>query len=268
MSPKTRKAATAQKAPKANGSTSARARSSAEKTQAVGPDGTPIAEGRVAQMRQTYGFAKQVDPQITAWMLGAAALAFVVFLLIGFALGHPIIWGIAGIAAAALAATIVMARRTDAGAYKMIEGKPGAALAALSSVRRGGWYIEQEPIAMEGRPQGQDYSNVATVYRAVGRPGVVLIGEGPANRAKKLLLAEQKKVERLAPGAPVHLMRVGEGEDTTPIKKINWQMQKMRPVLTKEEVATVNKRLKAMTGVKTAIPAGMDPRRVRPTRPR
>lgn len=256
MSPKT---------PKANGSTSAKADRSTARTAS---DGTAVPQGRVAQMRQTYGFAKQVDPQITTWMVGAAVITFVVFLLIGFLLGHPIIWGIAGFFAAALAATIVMSRRTDAGAYKMIEGKPGAALAALTSIRRGGWYVQQEPVAMEGRPQGQDYTNVATVYRAVGRPGVVLVGEGPQNRAKKLLVAEQKKVERLAPGAPVHVMRVGEGDDTVPVKKLSWQVQKLKPVLTKDEVSVVNKRLKAMTGVKPAIPAGMDPTRVRPSRPR
>ena len=53
--------------------------------------------------------------------------------------------------------------------------------------------------------------SAALVYRAVGRPGVVLIAEGPSGRAQKLLAAERKKVERVASGVPVSVVRVGEG---------------------------------------------------------
>lgn len=251
-------------------STSGRFRRPAKDSTPSGParGGAPATPGRVDQVRQAYGFAKQVDPKITTWMVGAGVGVFLLFLLIGLLLGHPIIWGITGIFLGVLAAVIVMSRRTDSGAYSMIEGKPGAALAALTSIRRGGWYIPQEPVAVDGRPQGQDWSSVSTVYRAVGRPGVVLVGEGPANRTKKLLAAEQKKVERFAPGAPVHQFRVGEGDDTVPVRKLSWQVQKLAPVLTKEEVTTVNRRLKAITGLKAPVPAGMDPSRVRPGRPR
>jgi hypothetical protein len=37
----------------------------------------------------------------------------------------------------------------------------------------------------------------------------------------------------------------------------------MKPVLTKEEVSAVNKRLKAMGGLRPPLPAGIDPNRVR-----
>lgn len=228
----------------------------------------PANPGRMAQMRQGYEFAKQVDPKINLWMLGAAAITLVVMLLIGLLVGHPWYFLVLGIPLAALVAVIVMSRRADRGAYTMIEGKPGATMAALSSIRRGGWYIEQQPIAADGRPHGQDYSNVATLYRAVGRPGVVLVAEGPTARAKKLLVEERRKVERLASGAPVHTLRVEEGESSDPdvisVRKLAGKVQRMRPVLTKEEVSVVNKRLKAMTGTRTSgIPAGVDPTRAR-----
>lgn len=234
----------------------------------------PSKPSRVAQVRQAYTFAKQVDPKITQWMIGAFLLTLLVMVGIGFLVGHPWYFLIIGLPLAALVATIVMSRRTDKGAYAMIEGKPGATLAALSSIRRGGWIIEQQPIAADGRPKGQDFTNVATLYRAVGRPGVVLVAEGPAARAKKLLIEERRKVERLASGAPVHLMRVGEGETSgdiqmVDVRKLSSTIQRMKPVLTKEEVTLVNKRLKAMTGMRQAgVPAGMDPNRVRPQRPR
>jgi hypothetical protein len=37
----------------------------------------------------------------------------------------------------------------------------------------------------------------------------------------------------------------------------------MKPVLTKAEVAAVNKRLKALGGMRPPLPAGVDPNRVR-----
>jgi hypothetical protein len=37
----------------------------------------------------------------------------------------------------------------------------------------------------------------------------------------------------------------------------------MKPVLTKEEVSAVNKRLKSLGGLRPPIPAGMDPQRAR-----
>ncbi|AKT52104.1 DUF4191 domain-containing protein [Arsenicicoccus sp. oral taxon 190] len=227
----------------------------------------PSKPGRFAQIKQGYGFAKQVDPKITQWMVGAAALVLLVMVAIGLITGHPWYFLIIGIPLAALAALLVMSRRTDRGAYAMIEGKPGATMAALSSIRRGGWYIEQQPIAADGRPRGQDYTGVATLYRAVGRPGVVLVAEGPTARAKKLLVEERRKVERLASGAPVITLRVAEGESDDPeqisVRKLASKVQRLKPVLTKEEVTVVNKRLKAMSGLRTGIPAGMDPTRAR-----
>ncbi|WP_409485501.1 DUF4191 domain-containing protein [Arsenicicoccus dermatophilus] len=233
----------------------------------------PSKPGRVAQVKQAYGFAKQVDPTITWWMLGTFLVTLLVMVGIGLLVGHPWYFLILGVPLAALATMIVMSRRTDKGAYSMIAGKPGATLAALQSVRRGGWYIEQEPIAADGRPKGQDYSQVATVYRAVGRPGVVLVAEGPTSRAKKLLVEERRKVERFASGSPVHTWRVDETETDDPqvvsVRKLAMKLQRMKPVLTKEEVGVVNKRLKAMTGIRhTGLPAGMDPSRIRGQRPR
>ena len=52
----------------------------------------------------------------------------------------------------------------------------------------------------------------AIVYRAVGRAGVVLIAEGPAAKAAKLLASERRRTSRLVPNVPVHGFRVGAGK--------------------------------------------------------
>ena len=96
-------------------------------------------------------------------------------------------------------------------------------------------------------------------------PGIVLIAEGPSGRAQKLLAAERRKVERVASGVPVTLLRVGDGgtEDEVTIRKLANRVQRMKPVLTKDEVSVVNKRLKSIGGVRPPLPKGVDPTKVR-----
>ena len=82
------------------------------------------------------------------------------------------------------------------------------------------------------------------------------------------LLAEKKKTERVAPGVPVTVYRVGEGKDdgVIEIRKLTSRVQRMRPALTKDQVVKVNQRLRALGGVKLPVPQGIDPMRVRPDR--
>ena len=68
---------------------------------------------------------------------------------------------------------------------------------------------------------------------------------------------------RVAPGVPVHLLVVGDGDDQVRVKKISSRLTRMRPVLTKAETAVVNKRLKSLGGMKPPIPEVVDPTRAR-----
>ena len=224
----------------------------------------PKKPGRFAQVRQVFTAARGVDPLIGWWMALAALSTLVVMVGIGVLLDQWVYFLILGIPLAAMAASIVLSIRAKRAAYKSIEGKPGAAGAALSSLRKG-WYFDQQPVAAEaGRPG--DMASSAMIFRAVGRPGVVLVAEGPAARATKLAEAERRKISRIAGASvPVTVYRIGEGggKDEVSVRKVTSKLQKMKPVLTKEEVAAVNKRLKAMGGLRPPLPAGVDPNRVR-----
>ena len=227
--------------------------------------------GRVAEIRQAYRAIKSLDPRLGWWMLGAGVLAFLVVVALGALLGGGIGSGwfwysvLVALPTGFLAATLVMNRRGNKAMYGALEGKIGAAGATLNGMGRRGWYADQEPVAVEGargtRPQ--DMVGAAMVFRALGRPGIVLIGEGPSGRVRKLLKQEEKKVARVAPGVPVHLWVIGDGEGQVPIKKVSGKLTRMRPVLTKAETAVVNKRLKSLGGMKPPIPKGVDPTRAR-----
>ena len=228
------------------------------------PATTPAKKpGRIAQVKQVFLSAKAVDPAIGWWMALAALGVLVVAAVVGIIFSALIYALIIGLPLAFLAATIVLSRRAERAAYKQIEGQPGAVGAALRSIRRG-WYIEETPVAADAQ-RATDLQSAALVYRAVGRPGIVLIGEGPPGRAQKLLAAERRKVERVASGVPVTLLRVGDGgtEDEVTIRKLANRVQRMKPVLTKDEVSVVNKRLKSIGGVRPPLPKGVDPTKVR-----
>ncbi|MEO6791565.1 MAG: DUF4191 domain-containing protein [Ornithinibacter sp.] len=223
--------------------------------------------GRIAQIRQAYSAIKGLDPNLGWWMLLAAVVTFGVIVGVGAIIGGGWLWYsiILAIPAAVLAAVIVMNRRGNTAMYRALDGQAGAAGATLQGLGKRGWYAGQEPVAVEGargsRPS--DMAGAAMVFRALGRPGVVLIGEGPQAKVTKLLKQEEKKVARVAPGVPIHLWTVGDGEGQVPIKKVSGKLTRMRPVLSKAETSVVNKRLTSLGGLRPPIPKGMDPMRAR-----
>ena len=221
-------------------------------------DSTPKKQGRLSQLRAVFSMTRKSDPAAVWWMLlaffGTVAIAFG----IGYLIDHPIYVTIIGVMLGVLLAVAFLARRAEGAAYAQLAGQPGASGAALQGLRRG-WNIEQQPVAVDPRTQDM-------VFRAVGRPGVVLVTEGPSTRVNRLADKEQKRLSRVLPNVPVVIVNAGDGEGQVPLRKVSRTLTKMRPVLTKPEVSEVAKRLKALGGAKLPIPKGVDPMRARPDR--
>ncbi|WP_432504659.1 DUF4191 domain-containing protein [Kineococcus arenarius] len=215
---------------------------------------------RLRQLKQVYDMTVRADPATKWWMLLAVGGPILVGVVIGLLTGHWIYFPLLGIMVGVLAGMFLLGRRAERAAYVSLEGQKGAAGAALSSIRRG-WTVDQEPVAVE--PRNQDM-----VFRAVGRAGIVLVGDGPPTRVRKLLEGERRKVARVAPNVPVHLFTVGDGgaEGEVPLRKLASRVQRLKPTLTKQEVAAVSKRLRALGGVRAPVPQGVDPLRARPDR--
>ncbi len=210
------------------------------------------------QLWEVFQMTREAQPSITWWLLGAFVGILALGLVIGLAVGHPVYVTLLSLPVALIVVMLLLSRRAERAAYSRIEGTPGASASALGTIRRG-WNIEEQPVAID--PRTQD-----VVFRAVGRPGVVLIGEGPSHRVKRLLEGERRKVARVAPNVTVHLVEVGRDEGQTPLPKLVRTIQKLRPSLTKAEVAAVSKRLRALQSSRPPIPKGVDPLRARPDR--
>ncbi|APH01218.1 DUF4191 domain-containing protein [Janibacter indicus] len=224
----------------------------------------PKRENPFKRIASVYKTIKAIDPQVTLWMLLAFVVVLGVGTLIGLLVGHVILALIVAIPFALLAAMIVLSRRGERAAFAQMEGQRGASIGGLSALRRG-WYYDQEPVAADAT-KPSEINTAAVVFRALGRPGIVLLGEGPKHRVDKLFVKETKKVSRVAPGVPVHTFIVGTGEGELPPRKIRMTLTKLRPALSKEEMSVVNKRLKSLPGIRQGVPAGVDPSRARMNR--
>ncbi|WP_022872570.1 DUF4191 domain-containing protein [Nesterenkonia alba] len=217
-------------------------------------------DGFFSRIKQVFNMTRTYDPNIGWWMALAALVAFTVTFVLFTVLLNWITGLLVALPSALLGAMIVMNRRAQKAAFHRIEGRPGAAVAALNTLRRG-WIITEEPVAMD--PKTQD-----SVFRVIGKPGVILITEGPPNRVKKLASRTQKRLSPILKntGVPVHVVHVGRAEGQVPLPQLTKHIKKLDKSLTKHEVHAVEQRLSALPAVRPPIPKGVDPYRVRPDR--
>jgi hypothetical protein len=224
--------------------------------------------GRIRQMWDVLQMTRRYDPSVT-WLLALVAiLPILAAIALAFWLAPPqdnvigfVLYVLVGLMVAVLLFLIVLSRRAERAAYSQIEGQPGAVGAVLKSSLRGGWIGSEMPISVS--PRTQD-----AVYRAVGRGGVVLIGEGPKSRTKRMLEDERRAAVRFLQNVPVHFIYVGPDEDSTALYKLPRAIRSHRGALRKAEVMEVNNRLKSLGKNNLPIPKGIDPARVRAPRPR
>lgn len=214
---------------------------------------------RIKQMVDIYKMTRRHDPMVTWLMLGAFVGLILVSVVVAMLLspGNWVTGLLVGIPLGLLGALLIMSRRAERAAYSQIEGKAGAAGAALGSLKKG-WIFDEQPASVN--PRTQD-----VVFRAIGKPGIVLVTEGPSNRVKGLVDAERRRLNRILPNVKITIIETGKGEGQVPIAKVTKKMGKLKNVLTKVEVSAVNKRITSM-GNKLPIPKGIDPYKARPDR--
>jgi hypothetical protein len=213
----------------------------------------PPKQSRTAQIRAAYTMTRKVDPMVGWVTFATGFLVLAVTLAIGFLIGHPVYLGLIGLMLGFLAATIVFGRRAERAAFRQVEGQPGAAAAALNMLRRG-WTVT---------PAVAVTRNQDVVHRAVGRPGVVLVGEGSPSRVGTLLATEKRKVARFVPDVPIYDVQAGSEAGQIPLRKLNGHLMKLPRNLKTYQVAEVNRRLKALGTTNLPIPKGPMPRNAR-----
>src|SRR5918996_6377095 len=207
--------------------------------------------GRIAQIKSTYRMARRSDRWIGWTTLGAILLTLGVFVVLGFVLDQRILYPVMGLPMALLVGALIFGRRAERAAYAQIEGQPGAAVAALGTLRRG-W--DTTPVVATNRHQD-------VVHRAGGRPGVVLVGEGTsAGRVANLLAQERRRHARVVGEVPVVDIIVGTDEGQVPLRRLAKHVMKLPRSLRPAEVTELRSRLRALGTQPLAMPKGPLPR--------
>jgi len=226
----------------------------------------PKEPGRLKQMVQVFKMTIRYDKSALAWLIGGFLLPVVAGVALALLLSRDQILGfvlyiIAGVLGGVLIFLIILGRRAERAAYSQIAGQPGAVGAVLKSSLRRGWTASEMPVAVS--PKTQD-----AVYRAVGRGGVALIGEGPKSRTQPMLESERKNVSRILPNVPVTFLYVGPDAESTPLYKLPVKLRSIKSALRKPEIVAVSNRLNSLGRNGLPIPKGMDPMKARAPRPR
>jgi Domain of unknown function (DUF4191) len=192
--------------------------------------------GRFRQIVMVAGLIRKSNPR-ALWLVAAAGIGIIaVFVLVGLLTGLAGLLIPVSVPLGVLAAMILFGRFAQAAQYSTIEGQPGAAVAIAQSMR-GNWTVT--PAIAANR-------SMDIVHRVVGRPGVILIGEGSSSGLGSLLAAEKRRISRVAYEVPIYDIQVGEGAGQISIRKLQRHLMKLPRNLKPGAVTDLNNRLKAL----------------------
>jgi hypothetical protein len=214
--------------------------------------------GRFRQIRMVAKLVHQSNPKALPIVFASALGTLALFTVLGFFISSLWFMIPLGVLAAIVVGMVVFGQLAQRTQYKLLEGQIGAAYGVLDTMR-GNWVVT---------PAVGGNRNMDVVHRVVGRPGVILVSEGPSSRVASLLGAEKKKISRLAATVPIYDFQVGEEEGQIPLSKLQGKIMKLPRNLNKAQVNDLNDRMRALPS-KPAMPGGPMPRNARmPKAPR
>ena len=197
------------------------------------------------QIGETYRFTNEHVSGLALKLLLVFAVVLGAFVALGLVTGHIVLFSIFGATSSVLATLVRFGRIAEKAAYASIDGQPGAAAAVLENMR-GPWFAT--PGIGVDREQN-------LVHRVVGRPGIILVGEG---KRPATLIAEQKKAHaRFVPGVPV-IEIIVDGQTVT-LANLQKTVRKLSKTLRPAEVTDVRRRLDALPKNAIPIPKGPMP---------
>ena len=194
---------------------------------------------RRAQLWQAFQIQRKEDKRLLPYMIGAFVLIVALAVAMAAYSGGIFSWitlPILGVLLGALVAFIIFGRRAQKSVYQKAEGQTGAAAWALENLR-GKWRVTSAVVAT---------GNFDIVHRVIGRPGVIFVGEGVANRVKPLLAQEKKRTARVVGDTPIYDIIVGNGEGEVPLSKLERHLNKLPANITVKQMDSIESRLAAL----------------------
>jgi len=196
------------------------------------------AKERRSQLLQAFNVQRKEDKRLLPYMIGAFVLIVGSAVAIGLWTGGlslftmPLLGAVLGV----LVAFIIFGRRAQRSVYRKADGQTGAAAWALDNLR-GKWRVTPG-VAATG--------HFDAVHRVLGRPGVILVGEGAAVRVKPLLAQEKKRTARLVGDVPIYDIVVGNGDGEVPLAKLERHLTKLPANINVKQMDSLESRLSAL----------------------
>jgi hypothetical protein len=195
---------------------------------------------RLKQIGQVFTFTARQDKWFVP-LIAAAVLIPLALTVLAVLLGWGWVWIPIGVMMALLASLIVLNLRSNAAMMNAAEGQPGAAASIM------------EPITTQ----------FDMVHVVIGRPGVILLGEGQPQRVRNLMGQEKRRLSKVIGNAPMYDYVIGSEEGELPIRKLRTTVMKLPRNLTGKDVNALDKRLGALMA-RPQMPKGAIPKNMRP----
>jgi hypothetical protein len=215
-----------------------------------------VASGnRFKQLAQVIRMVARADkrflPVVAAAVLVPLAVVLVLILVVGFSW----FWLPVGIMLSILGFLIVLRRRADKMFFNQAEGQPGAAAQIVEQMpARMGWQVT---------PAIATTTQMDVVSLAIGRGGIILLGEGHPARVRSLIGQEKRRLAKVIGSAPMTEIVIGDGEGEVPLRKLRVHLMKLPRVIAGGDVNALSVRLKALTA-RQQMPKGAVPKNMRP----
>jgi hypothetical protein len=209
----------------------------------------PSRREKLGQIKLAFSMTRKADSKMLPLVIASFVITLAVTVGVGVAIGHPVYLGILGLLLALVVTVAVFGRRVQGAAFGQVEGQLGAAAAVLENMR-GNWRVT---------PAVQFSKEQDLVHRVIGRPGIVLVGEGSPGRLRALLGNEKKALARVIGETPIYDVVVGEGEGMIELRALEKHFAKLPRNIKPAMVNQLDGRLKAIRTASGALPIPKGP---------
>ncbi|GAA1800766.1 DUF4191 domain-containing protein [Luedemannella flava] len=207
---------------------------------------------RLRQIGMVFSFTAKRDKLFVPLVILAVVVPLALTVL-AVILDFGLMWIPVGILLALLAVLIVLNLRSNKAMMAEAEKQPGAA-AQIVETMRGDWRVT---------PAVSSTTQFDMVHLIIGRPGVILLGEGNPQRVRALIGQERRRLSKVIGSADLRDFMLGNDEGEVPLIKLRSTLTRLPRTLSGKEVNALDKRLKALTA-RPQMPKGAIPKNMRP----
>src|SRR3954469_11063588 len=186
---------------------------------------------RLKQIGMVFSFTAKRD-KLFVPLVVIVVLVPLIAVGVAIALGLSWIWAPLGVLLALLGTVIVLNLRSHKAMMREAEGQPGAAASIIENMR-GDWRVTPAIVST---------TQFDMVHLVIGRPGVILLGEGNPARVRGLINQERRRLAKVIGNADLRDFVIGNEEGQLPLAKLRNTLVRLLRTITGKDVNALDKR--------------------------